>query len=89
METDTWEQHKKQSLWSTRLSNQDQIRTTKHGCRQFILHTFEEVHYVNLRDDDTYYKMVTPLELLAHFAKEIGGLEVTGVVILIGKLPRY
>ena len=33
--------------------------------------------------------MVSPLELLAHFSKEIGGLEVTNVVTLICKLPRY
>ena len=31
--------------------------------------------------------MVSPLELLSHFAEEIGGLKVTSVVTLIGKLP--
>ena len=33
--------------------------------------------------------MVSPLDLLAHFAKEIGGLEVTDVVTLISELPGY
>ena len=61
----------------------------KHGCRIFILHAFEEVNYISLRDEDTYYKMVSPLELLAHFSEEIGGLEVTDVVTLIGELLAY
>ena len=33
--------------------------------------------------------MVSPLELLAHFAKEIGGLKITDVVTFIGELPGY
>ena len=33
--------------------------------------------------------MVSLLELLAHFSKEIGGLEVTNVVTLIRELPGY
>ena len=33
--------------------------------------------------------MVSPLELLAHSAKEIGGLGVTDVVTLTGELPSY
>ena len=33
--------------------------------------------------------MVSPLELLTHFAEEIRGLEVTDVVTLIGELPGY
>ena len=32
---------------------------------------------------------MSPLELLTNFAKEIGGLEVTDVVTLIGELPGY
>ena len=32
---------------------------------------------------------MSPLELLAHFAEEIGGLKVTYVVTLIGELPGY
>ena len=77
-ETKAWEQRKLQALWNTHLDNQVHIRTTKHGCRLFILHTFEEVHYIYLRDKDTYYKMVSPLELLTHFAKKSGA----------SKLPR-
>ena len=64
-----WEQLKLQALWNTRLDNQYRIRTTKHGCCLFILHAFEEMHYISLHDEDTYYKMVSPLELLVHFAK--------------------
>ena len=52
--TKAWEQQKLQALWKNRLENQDCIRTTKHGCRLFILHTFEEVHYISLRNEDTY-----------------------------------
>ena len=81
------EQQKLQALWNTRFDNQYLIRTTKHGCCLFILNAFEEVHYISLRDEDTYYEMVSPLELLAHLAGEIGGLEVTDVVTLIGELP--
>ena len=88
-ETDTWEQQKLQALWNNRLENQDRIRTTKHGCRLFILHAFKEVYYISLRDEDTYYEMVSHLELLTHFDKEIGGLEVTDVVTLIGELTGY
>ena len=33
--------------------------------------------------------MVSLLEILAHFAKEIRGLEVTNAVTLFGKLPGY
>ena len=47
------------------------------------------MHYISLHYEDTYYKIVSPLELLAHFAKEIGGPEVTDVVTLIGELPVY
>ena len=83
-ETEAWEQQKLQALCNTRLENQYRIRTMNHRCRLFILHAFEEVHYISLRDKDTYYEMVSPLELLTHFAKEIGGLEVTNVVTLIG-----
>ena len=64
-----WEQRNLQALWNTRLDNQDLICTTKNGCLLFILHAFEELHYISLCDEDTYYKMVSPLELLAHFAK--------------------
>ena len=88
-ETEKWEQRNLQALCNTRLDNQDRIRTTEHRCCIFILHAFEEVHYISLRDEDTYYEMVSPLELLAHFAKEIGGLEVTDFVTLIVKLPGY
>ena len=88
-DTNAWEKQKLQALCNPRLNNQDRIRTTKHGCRIFILHAFKEVHCISLRDEDTYYEMVSPLELLAHFAKEIGGLEITDVVILISKLPGY
>ena len=88
-ETESWEQQKLQALWKTSLDNQDRIRTTKHGCRLFILHAFEEVHYISLLNEDTYYKMASPLEVLAHFSEEIGGLEVADVVTLIGKLTGY
>ena len=71
-ETEAWEQRKLQALWNTRLYNQDRIRTVKHRCRLFILHAFKEVHYISLRDKDTHYEMVSPLELLANFAEEIG-----------------
>ena len=53
------------------------------------MHDFEEVHYISLHYEDTYYEIVSALELLAHFAEEIGGLEVTDVVTLIGELPGY
>ena len=33
--------------------------------------------------------MASPLEVLAHFSEEIGGLEVADVVTLIGKLTGY
>ena len=33
--------------------------------------------------------MVSPLMLLSHFTKEIGGLEVNYSVTLIGKLPGH
>ena len=88
-ETGVWEQQNIQALWKTQLDNKYRIRTTNHGFRMFILHAFEEVHYISLRCEDTYYKMVYPLELLAHFAKEIGGLKVTDIVPLIVKLPGY
>ena len=88
-ETKAWEQRKLQALWNIRLNNQDRISTTKHGCRLFILHAFDEVHYISLRDEDTYHKMVSLIEFLAHFSKEIGVLKVTNVVTLIGKLPGY
>ena len=88
-ETKAWEQRKLQAFWNTRLDNQYRIRNTNHGCRLFILHAFEEVHYISLRDKDTYYKIVSPLDLLAHFAKEIGGLKVTDAVTLIAKIPSY
>ena len=68
-ETEAWEQQKLQALCNTRLDNQDRIRTTKHGCHIFILNTFKEVHYISLHDKDTYYEMVSPLELPAHFAE--------------------
>ena len=45
---------KTQALWNTHINNQYSIRTTKHGCRLFILHTFEEAHYIFLHDKDTY-----------------------------------
>ena len=83
-ETEAWEQQNLQALGNNFLNNQYRIRTTKHRCRLFILHAFKEVHYISLHYEDTYYEMVSPLELLAHFAKEIGGLEVTDVVTLIG-----
>ena len=54
------------------------------GFRLFILHAFEELNYISLHDEDNYYEKVCPLELLAHFSEEIGGLEVTDVVTLIG-----
>ena len=88
-ETEAWEQRNLHALWNTHLDNQDPIRTTKHGYHLFILHAFEGVHYISPSDKDTYYEMVSPLELLAHFSKEIGGLEVIDVVTLIGKLTRY
>ena len=47
------------------------------------------MHYISLCEEDGYYKMVSPLKLLSHFAEEIGGLEVTDVVTLIGELPGY
>ena len=64
-DTKSWEQQKLQALWNTCLDNQDRIHTTKHGCWFFILYAFEEVHYISLRDEDTYYRMVYPLKLLA------------------------
>ena len=67
--TKALEQQKLQALWNTRLDNQDRIRTTNHICCLFILHASEDLHYISLRNEDTYYKMVSPLELLAHFAK--------------------
>ena len=84
-----WEQRKKQPLCSTCLRNQDRICTTNHGYCQLIFHSFEEVHYVNLRDDDTYYKMVSLIRLLNHLSYKMGGLEVTDVVALIGELRGY
>ena len=88
-ETKAREKRNLQALWNTCLDNQERIQTTKHGCRLFILHAFKEVHYISLCNKDTYYKMVSPLEILAHFAEEIRGLEVTDVVTLIGELPGY
>ena len=62
---------------------------TKHGCRQVIICAFDEGHYVTLRDEDTFYKFVSPLALLAHVGDGVGGLEVTNVVALLAKLPNY
>ena len=45
-DTKAWEQQKIQALLNTRLKNHDRICTTKHGCCLFILHAFEEVHYI-------------------------------------------
>ena len=67
-DAEEWEQRQVQTLWITHLDNQYRICTTKHGFRIFILHAFEEVHYISLRDEDTYYKMVSQLRLLAHFS---------------------
>ena len=53
-DTESWEQQKLQALWNIRLNNQDRIRSTKHGCRLFVFHYFEKVHYTPLRDEDTY-----------------------------------
>ena len=53
-DTKSWEQRKLQAIWNNRLDNQYRILTTKHGCRIFILHAFEKVHYISLRDEDTY-----------------------------------
>ena len=61
----------------------------KHGRFLLILHSFEEVHYIPLCDKNTYYEMVSPIELLTHFSEETGGLKVTDVVTLIGELPGY
>ena len=47
------------------------------------------MHYITLRDDDTYYKMVSPIALLAHFSHKIGGLEFTDILALIGEIPGY
>ena len=80
-ETEAWEQRKLRALWNTRLDNQYRIRTTKHA--------FEKVLYISLRNEDTYYEMVSLLELLSYFAEEIRCLEVTDVVTLIGELPGY
>ena len=88
-DTEAWEQRKLQALWNTLLNNQDCIRTTKHGCHLLILHAFEEVHFISFRDEDTYYEIVSPLELLTHFSEEIGGLKVTDVVTLIGEVLAY
>ena len=55
----------------------------------FTLHAFEKVHGIYLHNEDTYYKLVSPLELLDHFAEEIRDLKVTDIVTLIVKLPDY
>ena len=47
------------------------------------------MHFIYLRDEDTYCKMVSLLDLLTHFSEEIGGLKVNNVVTLIGELPGY
>ena len=65
------------------------MRTTNHGCHQFFLHVFKEVHFITLRDDGNYYKMVLTLALLNHFSHEISGLKVTDVVALIRELSGY
>ena len=54
-----------------------------------MLHAFEETYYVTLRNKNTFYEMVTPLEILAHIADAIGGLEVTDAVSLLNELPTY
>ena len=88
-DTEAWEQQKLQALWNTRFENQYRIQTMKHGCRLFVLHASEAMHCISLCNKDTYYKMVSPIKLLAHSAEEIRGLEVTDVVALIGELPGY
>ena len=82
------EQKKPANLWTTRLKKQSQISATNHGCRQVILYAFYEVHYVTLRDEDTFYKFVSPLALLAHVVDGVGGLEVTNVDALLAELPN-
>ena len=47
------------------------------------------MNYITLRDNDTFYEMVAPLVLLTHIAYGIGGLKITNVVALVGKLPVY
>ena len=54
-----------------------------------MLHAFNETYYITLRDKNTFYEMVTPLQILAHIADAIGGLEVTDVVALLAELPTY
>ena len=74
-ETAPWEQRKLATIWTSRLANQRHIATTKHCCRRLILHKFEEVHDVALKDNDIFYKMVSPLALLAHIAGGVKGLK--------------
>ena len=87
--TAAWQQQKLTSLWRSRLDNQARIAATKHGCRQLILHAFDEVVYVTLKSEETFYELVDPLTILAHIATNIGGLEVTDVVALLLELPAY
>ena len=75
--TKAWEQRKLPSLWRSRLENQARIAATKHGCRQLILHALDEVVYITLKSEGTFYELVNPLPLLAYIADSIGGLEVT------------
>ena len=77
-ETAPWEQKKKEAIWTSKLENQACIADTKHGCRQFLLHAFDETYYITLCDENTFYEIVTPLQILTHIADAIGGLEVTG-----------
>ena len=87
--TALWEQKKLAAVWTSKVENQGRIEATRHGCRQLILHVIPETTIISLKDEDTFYELVTPLDLLAHIAASIGGLEVTDVVTLLGDLPKY
>ena len=87
--TAVWQQKKLEAVWTSKLEKQARIVGTKHGLRQFLLHAFRETYYIQLRDEHTFYEMVSPLQLLAHIANAISGLKVTNVVAVLGDIFTY
>ena len=86
-QTKSLEQKKLAILWTSWHEKQAQIAATKHGYRQLILNAFDELYYVIIRNEDTFYKTVSTLALLSHIADAIGGLGIANVVALLAKLP--
>ena len=80
---------KKEITWKACVNDYKIYLKAKLEARALILHDVDETWVLELKDEETLFKQVTPIQLLSHLQSICGGLHAIDVLTLQNEMQDY